>query len=80
MGDYTLTYLGSEQQRAANAQELRARLAVARGDKDLGTVVAGKNRSRVRSTSGLISPLLARFVSLPRRGIALRFAALVTCH
>jgi cytochrome c-type biogenesis protein CcmF len=44
VGDYTLTYLGSEQQRAANAQELRARLAVARGDKDLGTVVAGKNR------------------------------------
>jgi cytochrome c-type biogenesis protein CcmF len=44
VGDYTLTYLGSEQQRAANAQEVRARLAVSRGGEDLGTVLAGKNR------------------------------------
>ena len=44
VGDYTLTYLGSEQQRAANSQELRARLAVSRGGSDLGTVYAGKNR------------------------------------
>jgi cytochrome c-type biogenesis protein CcmF len=44
VGDYTLTYLGSEQQRAANAQEIRARLAVSRGGDDLGTVLAGKNR------------------------------------
>jgi cytochrome c-type biogenesis protein CcmF len=43
-GDYRLTYLGSEQRRAANSQELRARLAVSRGGKDLGTVLAGKNR------------------------------------
>ncbi len=44
VGDYTLTYLGSEQQRGPNAQELRARLAVSRGGDDLGTVLAGKNR------------------------------------
>jgi cytochrome c-type biogenesis protein CcmF len=44
VGDYTLTYLGSEQKRAANAQEVRARLAVSRGGDDLGTVLAGKNR------------------------------------
>jgi cytochrome c-type biogenesis protein CcmF len=44
VGDYTLTYLGSEQRRAANSQELRARLAVSRGGEDLGTVRAGKNR------------------------------------
>jgi cytochrome c-type biogenesis protein CcmF len=44
VGGYTLTYLGSEQQRAANAQEIRARLAVSRGGDELGTVLAGKNR------------------------------------
>jgi cytochrome c-type biogenesis protein CcmF len=44
VGGYTLTYLGSEQRRAANSQELRARLAVSRGGEDLGTVLAGKNR------------------------------------
>ena len=44
VGDYTVTYLGSEQHRAANAQELRARLAVSRGGDELGTVLAGKNR------------------------------------
>jgi len=44
VGDYTVTYLGSEQRRAANAQELRARLAVSRGGDELGTVLAGKNR------------------------------------
>src|SRR6186713_774053 len=36
VGGYTLTYLGSEQRRAANSQELRARLAVSRGGEDLG--------------------------------------------
>ena len=41
---YTLTFLGSEQRRAANAQELRARLAVERGGKQLGTISPGKNR------------------------------------
>ena len=44
VGDYTVTYLGSEERRAANAQELRARLAVSRGGDELGTVLAGKNR------------------------------------
>jgi cytochrome c-type biogenesis protein CcmF len=44
VGDYTLTYLGSEQRRAANAVEVRARLAVARGGNELGTILAGKNR------------------------------------
>jgi hypothetical protein len=43
VGRYTLTYLGSEQQRAANAQELRARWRsrAAAGPRD---VLAGKNR------------------------------------
>jgi cytochrome c-type biogenesis protein CcmF len=44
VGDYRLTYLGSAEQRGANAQEVRARLAVSRGDDALGTVTAGKNR------------------------------------
>jgi cytochrome c-type biogenesis protein CcmF len=44
VGDYRLTYLGTEEQRGANAQEVRARLAVSRGDEALGTVSAGKNR------------------------------------
>src|SRR3954452_9792313 len=44
VGHYTLTYLGSEQTRGANALELRARLGVARGGKQLGTILAGKNR------------------------------------
>ena len=44
VGDYTLTYLGSDQRRGANAQELRARLAVSREGEALGTVSPGKNR------------------------------------
>src|SRR4051794_14454668 len=44
VGDYTLTYLGSEQRRAVNSQELRARLAVSRGGEGLGTVLGGQNR------------------------------------
>ena len=40
---YDLTYLGSEQRRAANHQELRARVAVSRDGKRLGTLLAGKN-------------------------------------
>jgi cytochrome c-type biogenesis protein CcmF len=43
-GDYTVSYLGSDQQRGANAQELRAQLAVSRGDDGLGSLSAGKNR------------------------------------
>jgi cytochrome c-type biogenesis protein CcmF len=42
--DYTVAYLGSDRSRGANAVELRARLAVARGGDDLGTLAAGKNR------------------------------------
>ncbi len=41
---YTLTYQGSRQERAANATEVRADLAVERGGESLGTIAAGKNR------------------------------------
>ena len=41
---YTLTLLGSDQRRAANSQELRARLAVERDGERLGTISPGKNR------------------------------------
>jgi cytochrome c-type biogenesis protein CcmF len=41
---YTLTYLDSVQRRAANHQELRARIAVTENGKQIGTVMAGKNR------------------------------------
>jgi cytochrome c-type biogenesis protein CcmF len=44
VGDYAVAYLGSSDRRGANALERRARLAVARGDDDLGTLSAGKNR------------------------------------
>jgi cytochrome c-type biogenesis protein CcmF len=40
---YDLTYLGSVQRRAANHQEIRARVAVSRDGKSLGTLAAGKN-------------------------------------
>jgi cytochrome c-type biogenesis protein CcmF len=40
---YELTYLGSVQRRAANHQEIRARVAVSRDGKSLGTLAAGKN-------------------------------------
>jgi cytochrome c-type biogenesis protein CcmF len=43
-GSYDLTYLESRQRRGPNALELRARLAVSREGKDLGTLSAGKNR------------------------------------
>jgi cytochrome c-type biogenesis protein CcmF len=41
---YTLTYLDSVQRRAANHQELRARIAVTENGKQIGTIMAGKNR------------------------------------
>jgi cytochrome c-type biogenesis protein CcmF len=44
VGAYSLTYLGSERIRGANAEELRARLAVSREGEALGTVSPGKNR------------------------------------
>jgi cytochrome c-type biogenesis protein CcmF len=43
IGDYRLVYLGSEERRAANAQEVRAQLDVYRGDERVGTMEAGKN-------------------------------------
>jgi cytochrome c-type biogenesis protein CcmF len=44
VGDYRLELLGTDQRRGANAEELRARLAVFRDDERVGTVAAGKNR------------------------------------
>jgi cytochrome c-type biogenesis protein CcmF len=43
IGDYTLTYRSLDERQASNATEIRATLAVARGDRDLGTLEAGKN-------------------------------------
>lgn len=44
VGDYSLTYLGSTEQRIANREELRAQLRVERNGEPSGTVAAGKNR------------------------------------
>ena len=44
LGGYRLQFLGAAQSRGPNAQELRANLAVYRGDERVGTVSAGKNR------------------------------------
>ncbi len=41
---YTLRYLGSTQERAANALELRAEVEVSRGGESLGVLTPGKNR------------------------------------
>ena len=41
---YTVTYLDSVQRRAANHQELRARIAVTENGEQIGTIMAGKNR------------------------------------
>jgi cytochrome c-type biogenesis protein CcmF len=43
IGDYTLVYRSLDEKATANATEIRASLAVRRGDRDLGTVRAGKN-------------------------------------
>ena len=43
IGDYTLVYRSLEERAAANATEIRATLDVERGDRDLGTLQAGKN-------------------------------------
>jgi len=43
IADYRLTYESLEERTAPNATELRAKLQVARGDRDLGTLEAGKN-------------------------------------
>jgi len=44
VGGYTLRYTGTDERRGPNAQELRAQLAVERGDERVGTMQAGKNR------------------------------------
>ncbi len=43
VGDYTVAYGGSVTERGANAQEVRAQLAVDRGGDRVGTMEAGKN-------------------------------------
>jgi cytochrome c-type biogenesis protein CcmF len=43
IGGYTLAYRSLEERVVANATEIRATLAVRRGDRDLGTLQAGKN-------------------------------------
>ncbi len=43
IGDYTLTYRALDERQTSNATEIRAQLAVTRGDRDLGTLEAGKN-------------------------------------
>jgi cytochrome c-type biogenesis protein CcmF len=43
VGDYTLAYRSLDERLAANATEIRATLGVSRGDRDLGTLQAGKN-------------------------------------
>jgi cytochrome c-type biogenesis protein CcmF len=43
VGRYTLAYRSLEERQVANATEIRATLAVRRGDRDLGTLEAGKN-------------------------------------
>ncbi|HUG64172.1 MAG TPA: heme lyase CcmF/NrfE family subunit [Gaiellaceae bacterium] len=43
IGDYTLVYRSLDERATANATEIRATLEVRRGDRDLGTLEAGKN-------------------------------------
>jgi cytochrome c-type biogenesis protein CcmF len=43
IGDYRLTYESLDERQSANATEIRATLAVERGDRDLGTLEVGKN-------------------------------------
>jgi cytochrome c-type biogenesis protein CcmF len=43
IGDYTLRYSSLDERATANATEIRATLDVQRGDRDLGTLQAGKN-------------------------------------
>jgi cytochrome c-type biogenesis protein CcmF len=43
IGDYTLVYRSLSERTGANATEIRATLGVRRGDRDLGTLEAGKN-------------------------------------
>jgi cytochrome c-type biogenesis protein CcmF len=43
VGDYTLVYRSLEERQVSNATEIRATLGVTRGDRELGTLEAGKN-------------------------------------
>jgi len=43
VGRYTLAYRSLDERQVENATEIRATLAVSRGDRDLGTLEAGKN-------------------------------------
>jgi len=43
VGDYTLVYRSLDERQVSNATEVRATLEVRRGDRDLGTLRAGKN-------------------------------------
>ena len=43
IGGYTLVYESLDERLAPNATEIRATLAISRGDRDLGTLEAGKN-------------------------------------
>ena len=43
IGDYRLVYRTLDERQSANATEIRATLDVSRGDRDLGTLQAGKN-------------------------------------
>ncbi len=43
IGEYTLVYRSLDERAAANATEIRATLDVRRGDRELGTLQAGKN-------------------------------------
>jgi len=43
VGDYRLQYRSLDERIASNATEIRAKLAVSRGGRDLGTLEAGKN-------------------------------------
>ena len=60
--DYTLVYRSLDERAAENATEIRATLAVSRGDRDLGTLQAGKNaytvEQQVSNEVGIRSDLL----------------------
>jgi cytochrome c-type biogenesis protein CcmF len=43
IGKYNLTYQALDERQVENATQIRATLAVTRGDRDLGTIEAGKN-------------------------------------
>ncbi|MEX0851532.1 MAG: cytochrome c-type biogenesis CcmF C-terminal domain-containing protein, partial [Gaiellaceae bacterium] len=62
IGDYRLVYQTLDERVASNATEIRATLAVTRGDRDLGTLEAGKNaytiEQQVSNEVGIRSDML----------------------